>query len=35
VKQFVGDPTPRIAEYGGRGRLAAWIQIVAIPPRNR
>jgi RNA polymerase sigma-70 factor, ECF subfamily len=30
VKLLVGDPTPRIAEYRGRGRLAAWIQIVAI-----
>ncbi len=30
VKLLVGDPSPRIAEYRGRGRLAAWIQIVAI-----
>jgi RNA polymerase sigma-70 factor (ECF subfamily) len=30
VKLLVGDPTPRIAEYRGRGPLAAWIQIVAI-----
>lgn len=30
VKLLVGDPTPRIAEYLGRGPLAAWIQIVAI-----
>jgi RNA polymerase sigma-70 factor, ECF subfamily len=30
VKLLVGDPAPRIAEYRGRGRLAAWIQIVAI-----
>jgi RNA polymerase sigma-70 factor (ECF subfamily) len=29
VKLFVGD-SPRIAEYRGQGRLAAWIQIVAI-----
>ena len=30
VKLLVGDPTPRISEYRGRGPLAAWIQIVAI-----
>jgi RNA polymerase sigma-70 factor (ECF subfamily) len=30
VKLLVGEPTPRIAEYRGRGRLAAWLQIVAI-----
>jgi len=30
VKLLVGDPTPRITEYRGRGPLAAWIQIVAI-----
>ncbi len=29
VKLLVGD-TPRIAEYRGQGRLAAWVQIVAI-----
>ena len=29
VKLLVGDP-PRITEYAGRGRLAAWIQVVAI-----
>lgn len=29
VKLLVGD-APRIAEYRGAGRLAAWIQIVAI-----
>ena len=29
VKLLVGE-APRIVEYGGRGPLAAWIQIVAI-----
>jgi len=29
VKLLVGDP-PRVGEYRGRGRLAAWVQIVAI-----
>lgn len=29
VKLLVGD-APRIAEYRGSGRLAAWVQIVAI-----
>ncbi|NVB83295.1 MAG: sigma-70 family RNA polymerase sigma factor [Kofleriaceae bacterium] len=29
VKLLVGD-APRIAEYRGHGRLAAWVQIVAI-----
>jgi len=30
VKLLVGDPAPRVAEYRGRGPLAAWVQIVAI-----
>jgi RNA polymerase sigma-70 factor, ECF subfamily len=30
MKLLVADGTPRIAEYRGRGALAAWVQIVAI-----
>jgi len=29
VELLVGDPVPRIAGYGGRGALAAWLRVTA------
>jgi RNA polymerase sigma-70 factor (ECF subfamily) len=29
VDLLVGDPAPRIVDYGGRGELAAWLRVTA------
>lgn len=29
VELLVGEPVPRIADYGGRGELAAWLRVTA------
>jgi RNA polymerase sigma-70 factor (ECF subfamily) len=29
VDLLIGDPRPRIADYGGRGELAAWVRVTA------